>query len=198
MLEIIKAKYHTKNSRSIDVTEILRGRIKAGGLNVIAGNELAGDPDYGTIKRLTVRFKLGGEIRERVALEGKGIIIMPVVKAGTKPIKSVDIKQEVQTALPMPRAKSKVDKPNMTDIIVPSYNQEKFTIACFESIKANTEEGTYRIIWVDNGSKNTKAVKAVLKDVNHIAVLLKKNYGYWQKKTFLKINLVNIIKHLWI
>ena len=42
------------------------------------------------------------------------------------------------------------------DIIIPTYENEDLTVACFESIKKNTKD--FRILWVDNGSKNkTKA-----------------------------------------
>ena len=39
----------------------------------------------------------------------------------------------------------------MVSIIIPVYNQEEYTKACIESIKANTED--YQLIIIDNGSK---------------------------------------------
>jgi radical SAM superfamily enzyme YgiQ (UPF0313 family) len=64
------------------------------------------------------------------------------------------------------------------DIIVPTYNNEDFTLACFKSIKRYTRPGTYRIIWVDNGSKDTCKVEEILQDVTHIAIKLTKNEGF--------------------
>jgi GT2 family glycosyltransferase len=37
-----------------------------------------------------------------------------------------------------------------TEIIVPTFGQEEFTVRCFDSILAHTE--AYRLVWVDNGS----------------------------------------------
>jgi len=37
-----------------------------------------------------------------------------------------------------------------TEIIVPTFGQEAFTIPCFEALLAHTE--SYRLVWVDNGS----------------------------------------------
>jgi GT2 family glycosyltransferase len=62
------------------------------------------------------------------------------------------------------------------DIIVPTYNNEALTIACFESIKKCTSD--YRIIWVDNGSTDTATVEAVLEGVNYLAIKLPKNEGF--------------------
>jgi GT2 family glycosyltransferase len=37
-----------------------------------------------------------------------------------------------------------------TEIIIPTYNQDEFTINCFDSILKHTEN--YRLVWVDNSS----------------------------------------------
>jgi len=66
----------------------------------------------------------------------------------------------------------------LCDIIIPTYENEDFTVNCFESIKRCTEPGTYRIIWVDNGSKNTAKAEQALIGVDHIAVRLSKNIGF--------------------
>ena len=50
------------------------------------------------------------------------------------------------------------------------------TVACLESIKKNTRD--FRIIWVDNGSKNRQKVQDALLNVNHIAILLPNNHGF--------------------
>ena len=62
------------------------------------------------------------------------------------------------------------------DIIIPTYENEELTVNCFESIKKNTWD--YRIIWVDNGSKNRQKAHAALQGVNHIAILLPNNQGF--------------------
>lgn len=68
--------------------------------------------------------------------------------------------------------------PILCDIITPTYNNEEYTVACFNSIKKFTTPGTYRIIWVDNGSKDTSKVEAVLKGTDHIFIKLTKNEGF--------------------
>ena len=65
-----------------------------------------------------------------------------------------------------------------TDIIVPTYNNEELTAQCFRSIKKNTAPGTYRIIWVDNGSNSTAKAEAELVGVDHIVVHLQENKGF--------------------
>jgi len=66
----------------------------------------------------------------------------------------------------------------MTDIIIPTYENEDYTVNCIRSIQDCTKEGTYRIIWVDNGSDNTEKVIPVLRAINHIPVLLQSNEGF--------------------
>jgi GT2 family glycosyltransferase len=44
-----------------------------------------------------------------------------------------------------------------TDIIVPTWNSEDYTIRCFESINKNTKD--FLLIWVDNGSKKESRKK---------------------------------------
>lgn len=64
------------------------------------------------------------------------------------------------------------------DIIIPTYENEKFTIDCLESIKKYTKPGTYRVIWVDNGSKSTTEVEKAISGMNHLFIKLPKNEGY--------------------
>jgi GT2 family glycosyltransferase len=66
----------------------------------------------------------------------------------------------------------------LCDIITPTYENEEYTVACFNSIKESTTPGTYRIIWVDNGSINTRRVEKVLSDIEHISIKLTKNEGF--------------------
>lgn len=65
-----------------------------------------------------------------------------------------------------------------TDIIIPSYKNEELTVACFESIKENTQKETYRIIWIDNGSENISRLKESLKETHHIMIHSSENFGF--------------------
>lgn len=64
------------------------------------------------------------------------------------------------------------------DIIVPTYENEDLTVACFESIKRCTDPAIYRLIWVDNASRDISKVERCLNDVNHVAVRLPSNVGF--------------------
>jgi len=67
-----------------------------------------------------------------------------------------------------------------TDIIVPTYKNEDYTIACFKSIKECTKEGTYKIFWVDgnSGKKSRGKVSKILKGINHKKIFLNDNLGF--------------------
>ena len=67
---------------------------------------------------------------------------------------------------------------HLCDIIVPTYENSEYSIACFRSIIAYTEPGTYRIIWVDNGSKDPSIVEESLKGSDYISIKLAKNEGF--------------------
>jgi len=58
-LEILKAEYWTLKNR-LDVTEELRKMIINNKLEAIASNQIKGDPDHGTVKRLSIKYKLDG------------------------------------------------------------------------------------------------------------------------------------------
>lgn len=64
------------------------------------------------------------------------------------------------------------------DIIVPTYLNEHLTAACFRSIRENTKPGSYRIIWVDNGSGDLSVPMAELAGVNFILIELAANRGF--------------------
>ena len=64
------------------------------------------------------------------------------------------------------------------DIIVPTYRNEQLTAACFRSIRKNTEPGSYRLIWVDNGSGDLSIPLAELSGVNFILIELAANRGF--------------------
>lgn len=66
----------------------------------------------------------------------------------------------------------------LCDIVVLSYNQENYTIDCFESLKRSTNPNDYRVIWVDNGSESTSKGEEILKGTNHVVVKMCKNIGF--------------------
>ena len=57
--EIIKATYWTQKVHK-DITEKLREKIKDNRLDVIASNDIDGDPDVGTRKKLTIKYRHNG------------------------------------------------------------------------------------------------------------------------------------------
>lgn len=68
--------------------------------------------------------------------------------------------------------------PEFCDIIIPTYENEHYTINCIKSIKENTKPASYRIIWVDNGSKSSSAVDDILSDIDHLSIKLPTNEGF--------------------
>jgi len=63
-LNILKAEYKTEN-KSIDVTDKLKKMVKDNQLNIIASNDLAGDPDPGIVKVLKIDYQFGdGDIKK--------------------------------------------------------------------------------------------------------------------------------------
>lgn len=69
-LQILEAYYWTQN-RALDVTEQLRRRITGDNLEVIAGNDMGGDPEYGQVKTLTVLYKFDGMMMTNEVREGE-------------------------------------------------------------------------------------------------------------------------------
>jgi GT2 family glycosyltransferase len=68
--------------------------------------------------------------------------------------------------------------PKQVDIIVPSYLNEQFTIACFRNVKKNTDPCDYRIVWVDNGSPDRSAVLDELCGTDYIHIQFASNQGF--------------------
>jgi len=68
--------------------------------------------------------------------------------------------------------------PEFCDIIIPSYKNEHFTIDCLNSIKEHTKPGTYRVIWVDNGSKSSSKVDKIINQMDHLSIKLPTNEGF--------------------
>lgn len=65
------------------------------------------------------------------------------------------------------------------DIITPTFNQENFTIKCFQSIRKYTKD--YRIIWVDNASTEESRNKVMTEVLNHkdyLTIWFEENKGF--------------------
>ena len=73
-LEILKAEYWTQKKR-LDVTEELRKKITTNKLEVIASNDIKGDPEFGTGKKLTVEYRFDGITVTKEFTEGEKIVI---------------------------------------------------------------------------------------------------------------------------
>jgi len=67
-----------------------------------------------------------------------------------------------------------------TDIVIPTFNQENFTVKCLESIRKHTPKDDYRIVWVDNGSseESRKTVLAEIIRHDYVSIWLEKNLGF--------------------
>ena len=67
-----------------------------------------------------------------------------------------------------------------TDIIIPTFNQEQFTVKCLESIRKFTQHKSYRIVWVDNGStkESRELVMSEIVNHNYLSIWLEKNVGF--------------------
>lgn len=64
------------------------------------------------------------------------------------------------------------------DIIIPAYENEEYTLACLKSIKEQTTPGTYRVILVDNASKDSSKVEQLLSEMPSIFHKMPKNEGF--------------------
>jgi hypothetical protein len=60
---------------SVDVTEQLKTKISSNRLVVDATNDIAGDPEYGVVKKLKVKYRFAGDIAEKEVQEGQTIIL---------------------------------------------------------------------------------------------------------------------------
>ena len=62
-------------SGQVSVTAILAGKVRNNALSVVAGNSLAGDPAYNTVKQLRVDYTLGGTAHTQTVGEGNTLTI---------------------------------------------------------------------------------------------------------------------------
>jgi hypothetical protein len=61
----------------MDVVAELNDRIRGGSLKIVASNQMAGDPDFGHVKSLTVVYRFGGAIQTNQFREGDVVILPP-------------------------------------------------------------------------------------------------------------------------
>jgi len=73
-IEIIKAEYLT-SKKSIDVTKRLNDLIVNNELHIVVSNEIAGDPEYGSIKTLKIKYFYKGKFYEKEIKEGQRLDI---------------------------------------------------------------------------------------------------------------------------
>ena len=64
------------------------------------------------------------------------------------------------------------------DIIIPTYNNEDYTVECLKSIKLYTSSVDYRVIWVDNASKDTSKVEKAISNISHLRINMPTNEGF--------------------
>ncbi len=66
------------------------------------------------------------------------------------------------------------------DIIIPTFNNEDFTLRCLESIKKYSNHQNYRVIWVDNGSTRPMPVIEYLMqgEIPFVHLMLPENLGF--------------------
>jgi hypothetical protein len=73
-LKVISATYATSN-KSLDATRELNQLVRNNRLEFIANNEIVGDPDYGTVKKLNITYETNGNIKTKTFNENEKVII---------------------------------------------------------------------------------------------------------------------------
>lgn len=69
-LEIVSAQYGTAPDKLIDVTELVVSRIVNNRLTIRASNDLAGDPNPGVVKSLSILYRIGQRQIQATIVEG--------------------------------------------------------------------------------------------------------------------------------
>ena len=66
----------------------------------------------------------------------------------------------------------------LVDIVIPTFNKEKYTVQCIASIVKHTSD--FRIIWIDNGSEESsrEEVVDVLSTIPHMYIQNPTNQGF--------------------
>ena len=82
--QIVSAAYASpRNGASLDVTSQLRARCVAGSCNVVCGNQLAGDPDFGQVKNCSIAYRCGGGPGQELHIrEGERFVLSCRARAG--------------------------------------------------------------------------------------------------------------------
>lgn len=73
-LKIIEATYWTPKAK-LDVTEELRKQIVDNKLETVASNDIKGDPDVGTVKKLRIRYIFNGITVAKEFIENNKVVI---------------------------------------------------------------------------------------------------------------------------
>lgn len=73
-LQIISATYGTHGGQ-VDVTRIAQDMVTEGRLTITASNNLAGDPDVGTLKQLSIIYRVGQQTFRRTISENETLTI---------------------------------------------------------------------------------------------------------------------------
>lgn len=166
-LAIHAARYFT-SATILDVTALVRELAAVSGsasLSLQVTNQtFRTDPHPGVQKHFFIDYTLAGRRAQLTVMEGEAVVI------------GEPANRTVRQAAVRPA--------HFTDIIIPTYNNVALTAACFRSIKANTAPGTFRVIWVDNGSvaspaaEDMTAASVELDGVDRICVYLPTNLGF--------------------
>lgn len=82
--EIISAEYGADESW-MDVTKVLREKVKSDTLVLEVGNGIAGDPNFGVSKFLRIEYIFNGETRNEVYREGEFIVLPPRKRNDNEP-----------------------------------------------------------------------------------------------------------------
>ena len=196
-LTIHAARWFTPAS-ILDVTALVRTLVTQGGLGgpdnltplpacltIQACNEtFLADPEPGVSKKFFLDYSAQGERHQRTFAEREWVYIYADDAEAEAAEAAADTAQtQARTdghdhnhvsAPPVPAALT------FTDIIIPTYNNAALTAACFRSIREHTAPGTYRVIWVDNGSSTDDMDLAAreLTGMNRICVYLPANLGF--------------------
>lgn len=68
----------------------------------------------------------------------------------------------------------------VVDIVIPTFNQSQFTVACVRSLCAALPLDVFQILWVDNGSTafERRSVEVELQAVQHVPFFVPENLGF--------------------
>jgi alpha-L-rhamnosidase len=76
---------HELPEGQVDITRKVRAMVVNNAVSVVSGNDLAGDPAYGSVKQLRIDYAVGGKIHSVVADE-KATVTIPAPGEGSGPI----------------------------------------------------------------------------------------------------------------